>query len=80
MYMVEEITYHLEPFLHIECHTSYIRADNEAGEEEHRPAIFPYPVASVGLKLFVERVSVPGSVQRALCLRECREILCSWQF
>ena len=80
MYMVEEITDHLESFFQIEIHTGDIRSNDQAGKEEHGTAVFPCPVASAGLKLFVERVSVAGSVQRTLRLWKCGEILCSWQF
>jgi hypothetical protein len=73
--VVEEITNHLEPLFFEESHASDIRANDQAGHGEHGPAIFTRPVTSICLNLFVKRVSVAGSVERALRLRECRETL-----
>ena len=69
--VVEEITNHLESLFLKKSHASDIRANNQAGQEEHGPAIFTRPVTSVCLNFLVVCVSVAGSVQRTLRFREC---------
>lgn len=75
MSAVEEVPNYFQSFLFLETHSRDIGSYDKTWDEKHRTSIFSRPMTIMGLEVFIERVAVLSSLQRAFRRGKSRQVL-----